>query len=229
MSCHRPHIIIVLLILFGGVSSAIPLSAQDSSRLQLYYFREVPDSIPTSLQAEKQFLYANDSAFWSIQQAKPVALDGYLDFWRRPWFKIIIYLIIFVILLLSLLAVMKANNMFIFYSCSRKKRSMVLPEGTILDWGGKIATAERDQHYRMAIRFHFLELLYRLHDHGLISYHPETTNADYLNSMRKYQGYSEFKSLTRIYEYAWYGDFEISESVYQQVAERFNHLKVSIR
>lgn len=224
MKFLRPYIIFVLLFLLKGMFSTNQLFAQDSSVWQNYYVREVPDSIVASLQKDKQFAYANDPAYWAIKQEPPVPLNGFLDFLRRPWFRYLIYLVIVILLLLALWAVLKANNMFIFYASARKKRTLDLPAEAILNWDMKIAEALRDHDFRLAIRYHFLQMLHRLHDKSLITWHPETTNAEYLLALRQHPRYHEVQSLTRIYEYAWYGDFEVSESLYRQVAGRFNLL-----
>lgn len=224
MKFLRPHIIFVLLFLLKGICSTNQLYAQDSSGRQNYYLREVPDSIVASLQKDKQFTYANDAAYWAIKQERPVPLNGFLDFIRRPWFRNLVYLVIGVLVILAIYTVLKANNMFIFYASARKKRTLDLPAEATLDWDMSIAEALRDHDFRLAIRYHFLQLLHRLHDKNLITWHPETTNAEYLLALRKHPRYSEFQSLTRIYEYAWYGDFEVSESMYRQVAGRFNLL-----
>jgi len=86
-----------------------------------------------------------------------------------------------------------------------------------------IAEAVARGDYRKAVRLHFLKLLKQLSDRGLISWQLNKTNNDYVIELSK-GGYSkQFREAARLYEYTWYGDFEVSESRYANIVSTFKN------
>lgn len=85
-----------------------------------------------------------------------------------------------------------------------------------------IAEAENDHDYNIATRYLFLKTLKNLADKGCISFAAGKTNTDYLREMKANPYSKEFESLTRDYEYRWYGKLATGTSTYQQLKERFS-------
>ena len=71
--------------------------------------------------------------------------------------------------------------------------------------------------YKMAIRIYFLLMLQKLSDKNLISYKKEKTNFLYLLEMKSREEYSNFRKLTHVFEYSWYGEVELNESIFQNL------------
>ncbi|HEY5463894.1 MAG TPA: hypothetical protein VIJ95_11610 [Hanamia sp.] len=84
-----------------------------------------------------------------------------------------------------------------------------------------ISEAEKRYDYNLAIRYFFLKTLKTLSERGLISFVPDKTNQEYLSEMRSNNYFEEFQSLTRNYEYLWYGKFLIEEKNYLLLKEKF--------
>jgi len=84
------------------------------------------------------------------------------------------------------------------------------------------------KNYNMAIRYRYLILLKDLHQQKLIQYQPGKTNYEYLHEFGKKDLLPQFRDVTRDYEYAWYGRFEIDAVTYQEVAGEFSQLTARI-
>lgn len=88
-----------------------------------------------------------------------------------------------------------------------------------------VEQAEQQGDYRLAVRFNYLLLLRTLDDKELIHWKAEKTNNDFIAEMRSSKLSSNFEDVTRLYEYVWYGEFELgSEHEYLESKHRFDHL-----
>ncbi|MCW3084534.1 MAG: hypothetical protein JWP12_1900 [Bacteroidetes bacterium] len=90
-----------------------------------------------------------------------------------------------------------------------------------------IAEAISRKDFRKAIRLHFLKLLKQLSDKNLIAWQLDKTNIDYSVELSKSQYSSKFKEITFLYEYIWYGDFQINETSYGSMVLKFKEFKIS--
>jgi hypothetical protein len=82
-------------------------------------------------------------------------------------------------------------------------------------WAGLADELAAKGEYREAIRHLYLALLSTLHRAGVIDYDPTKSNWDYLFG---FKGGGEqkfaFRELTRRFDFAWYGNLEVSDSAY---------------
>ena len=79
--------------------------------------------------------------------------------------------------------------------------------------------------YRLAIRLQYLRLLKNMAERHIISYRQDKTNFEYLFEMQQRPYYKEFFSITRHYEYSWYGKFNVSSEAYTVIQNDFNRLE----
>ncbi|MCB0397700.1 MAG: DUF4129 domain-containing protein [Flavobacteriales bacterium] len=93
-----------------------------------------------------------------------------------------------------------------------------------INWQERIDQAIADKQYRTALRLLYLFTLHILHQARLIEWRREKTNHQYLGEL-KGDVKEEFKTLTRLYEYGWYGDFEVDEPIYQRAQAIHMQLK----
>ena len=88
-----------------------------------------------------------------------------------------------------------------------------------------IIKAEEANDYRLAIRLHYLKSLRLLDTLGKIIWRSGKTNHDYLLEIKDTELKEEFDNLSYIYEYSWYGQFEIESAIqYQQLRDPFQTL-----
>lgn len=71
--------------------------------------------------------------------------------------------------------------------------------------------------YRLAIRLEYLRTLKVLSNKDLIGWKPNRTNYSYVQELEKYPYQADFVQITRYFEFAWYGDFQVGKSEYQEM------------
>ncbi len=87
-----------------------------------------------------------------------------------------------------------------------------------------IEKAIAQENYSLAVRYYYLLLLKKLSDKELISWQQEKTNEDYIQELAvKQQLHSEFKKLTYLYDYVWYGEFLIDKEKFLQAENSFKN------
>lgn len=83
--------------------------------------------------------------------------------------------------------------------------------------GNTLQTAD----YRLAIRYYYLWLLKLLAYNNIIKWHRDKTNSDYLYEIKDEALRSQFRYLSYIYDYSWYGEFPVSEGDYTKAEKAF--------
>jgi hypothetical protein len=93
-----------------------------------------------------------------------------------------------------------------------------------------IEEAVKNDDYRTAIRWNYLKCLYLLEKGGHLVFQPAKTNIDYRNDLKRSPFLNEFMSVSRIYDYVWYGKFTVDRSKYDDLKKEFtgfeSHLNV---
>lgn len=88
-----------------------------------------------------------------------------------------------------------------------------------------IAKFEHAQDFRSAVRYQFLYILKKLSDKKLINWNPEKTNKDYAAELKALHLKNEFSDLAYIFDYVWYGEFNIEEQSYQKFKNKYQSFK----
>lgn len=88
-----------------------------------------------------------------------------------------------------------------------------------------IAKFEHAGDYRSAVRYQFLFILKKLSDKKLINWNPEKTNKDYVTELKVAHLKNEFFDLSYIFDYVWYGEFNIEEQSYQRFKNQYQAFK----
>lgn len=119
------------------------------------------------------------------------------------------------------------NNVILFRrkpaSLKEEEKEDDIPEDIFsIQYKQAIQKALQNKNYRLAIRLQYLQLLKVMADKKIINYRPDRTNFDYLLQLRATDYYKDFFSVTRNYEYSWYGLFDISEQQYQKMEQGFD-------
>lgn len=142
-------------------------------------------------------------------------------------FKIIgISLILWVIFKIIMLLINKEGN-FIF---GRSSDTLIIEAKNIeknihsTDFKSLISKAENENNYRLAIRYHYLQVLKHLSTKGKIEWDAEKTNYDYYRELKDEKLKKEFQYISYIYDYAWYGEFELNDADYQKGISAFSKI-----
>ncbi|RSC92212.1 DUF4129 domain-containing protein [Tenacibaculum singaporense] len=92
-----------------------------------------------------------------------------------------------------------------------------------------IQKATSEGNYQLAVRYYYLLLLKKLSDKEFISWQQEKTNEDYIKELSsKKQLYTDFKELTYLYDYVWYGEFFIDKEKFIQAENNFKNTLAKI-
>jgi hypothetical protein len=68
---------------------------------------------------------------------------------------------------------------------------------------------------------YYLRTLKQLTDAGALEWRVNKTNSDYLHELKRADLRMDFAFLCTAFEYIWYGEFQPSESLYQETFSRF--------
>ena len=84
-----------------------------------------------------------------------------------------------------------------------------------------ISNAKSKNEYRIATRYYYLWLLKSLSDRTIIDWDIEKTNTDYLFEIKNAGLKKEFEFLSYIYDYCWYGEFELTQEDFAKAETHF--------
>ncbi|WP_298518483.1 DUF4129 domain-containing protein [uncultured Kordia sp.] len=94
----------------------------------------------------------------------------------------------------------------------------------ITDFKKLIEAAMAKGNYRLAIRYQYLNMLKKLNAAEVIAFDPEKTNLDYTYEIKDEAVREQFQYTSYLYNYVWYGEFDIDEAQYQKAQESFHVL-----
>lgn len=180
---------------------------------------------------------ADDEAFNYMPQEKPKAqprhyndgwwyrfIIGIFEFFASVGGKILLWGLVAVIILFIIFRIIRLNGNVLF---SKKDKPVAaatdenaddyIPD----DWEHSIQNALNAGNLRLAVRHSYRYLLSLLSERSLIRYQSAKTNYQYANELAGTPYFQPFVQMTRQYEYAWYGGFEVQpqqfEHYYQQL------------
>ncbi len=224
------NIVFCLTVLF--ISYSYSANSQDKiSSYKINEVRSVPDSVVEKMKKDKDFAYANDMSYWERRPPR-----------ERNWFdrmmsalsqsvalKFILYSLLTAVIIFGLYQVMVVNNFFILSRAKRNRNSKgeKAEESVSENLDQKINEAIYSKNYRHAIRYMYLKSLKVLSDNNLITLHSKSTNQDYIRQLYNYNNLGQFRQLTRIYEYVWYGEFDPTEIQFDIIKTNFNRFNQS--
>lgn len=99
--------------------------------------------------------------------------------------------------------------------------SEITDDLSTINFDKMIYEAVKNGDHRTAIRWNYLKCLYLLEKGGHLVFQPAKTNIDYKNDLKRSEFLNEFMSISRIYDYVWYGKFEVDGTKYQSLKKEF--------
>lgn len=187
-----------------------------------------PDSV-LKWKEERDFAYAKnldsllkalqkEGAGETVQKTKRIRIPG------GGLLQVILWIGAGAFVLFIIYRLFLADGVFRRETKSAKKMESFTEEEEITadsDFEGLIRQALAQQNLRLAIRYHYLHVLHRLAEAGQLVLAPDKTNYQYVGELKNANWKSEFASLTLNYEYAWYGEFDITPDIYNRVETGF--------
>lgn len=98
-----------------------------------------------------------------------------------------------------------------------------------IDFRKSIQQALEKENYRLSVRFYYLWIIQQLSDNGSITFSKDKTNQAYIRELTKNTRISpeittNFKTCTRIYEYVWFGNFEVDKTRFEEIEPQFSFI-----
>ncbi|MBK0368763.1 DUF4129 domain-containing protein [Flavobacterium agrisoli] len=121
-------------------------------------------------------------------------------------------------------AIINKEGQWIFGKDSHKKNihySDLEKNIHLVDFEKLIQTSRQNGQKRLIIRYYYLWLLKTMAQHYFIKWDIEKTNSDYLAELQLPKHKEEFAYLSYLYNYIWYGEFDINETTFQTAENRF--------
>ena len=97
------------------------------------------------------------------------------------------------------------------------------------DINALINDAIAKNNYRLAIRYYYLLSLKYLTEKHVITWQQEKTNEDYITEIESETLKNNFKNITRIYDYVWYGEFNVDQLRFENLKVPFESLNSSLK
>ncbi len=146
------------------------------------------------------------------------------------WFNILLIILAIIGLVYVILRLLKVDAFTMFYAGKKTPVAYGVLDEDIhaMDFDKLIREALTKKEFRLAIRLLFLQSLKLLADKHHILWQPGKTNHDYLDELAAQQLKTGFNELNFYFEYAWYGNFTINESLYQKVDSIFKEWKTNV-
>lgn len=78
---------------------------------------------------------------------------------------------------------------------------------------------------RLAVRYYYLLVLQGLSEKQLIDYEFDKTNSDYIKELKSSDLTLGFQKATTLYDYIWYGNFDVTQENFGKAQHTFNDLE----
>ena len=227
---HNFKIILILIYLINGFGFA-----QVQTDSATFYSRKF-ENLKTKY-ADEAFDYKekpvkiNTSAWDKFWEAVGRFFSNLFDFGNGAKalsgieivFKIIAFLIIGFVIYLIVKVILSKEGGWIFSKSAKKIVAIEVAEEDIhtLDFTTVITKAKNENNYRLATRYYYLWLLKTFSDRNIIEWDIEKTNSDYLAEIANTQFKHEFQFLSYVYEYSWYGEFNLTTTDFDKTEVAF--------
>ena len=130
------------------------------------------------------------------------------------------YIIAALVLFLLLKFFLKVNSNAIVSNAKNKSLVSISEEEEFIknkDILLLIQQAIEQENYRLAVRYSYLNTLKQLENNQRIVWEQQKTNEDYIKEISSQNIKNSFENLTRLYDFVWYGNFNINKTEFAQI------------
>ena len=228
----------IFVLLIVVLISATSMMAQKSSTEKQALVRHFSKEKIEDMRSDRDFFYVE------MEENE----SDYYDIWGRAFFKFLQsifgskpagfifenfnYILLGIVILILFFNRHKLDYRKIFYGNKKVKGPTIeVEEEDIaeIDFEKHIRQALKDQNYKLAVRYQYLELLKILSEAGLIKWEAYKTNFEYLLEIKDVNIRSQYQKASLIFDYIWYGNFTIDEDDYQESNKEFETLKKQLQ
>jgi hypothetical protein len=200
--------------------------------------REITTEQWHGLTSDKAFNYKNDRE--KAKKAEPYKvgafeklLRAFLEFFGTMAGRAIVWGIIIIIVCYIIYRIFFGADSFLF---GKGKKSLAQKVGDeegdgidSADYELLLEQAVKNNDARLAVRYSYMYLLQLLQDRELIKFRIDKTNYEYYSELSGSEYRNSFRQLSRQYEYAWYGKFNVPEQTLKEYLALFDNLKKQLK
>lgn len=146
--------------------------------------------------------------------------------------KVIACLIVIYVIYLIVKVILNKEGQWVFGKSTTKK---IIHDDDIeknlihVDFEKLIKETLKSGNHRLAVRYYYLWVLKNLSENNIIEWHAEKTNTDYVYEIKSTDLKTDFQYLSYLYNYIWYGEFEMSDETFQHAKKAFENTIQSLR
>lgn len=213
-------------------NQVIELKKFDTDNLDKYnadsdFYYEVVKREPTMLERGLQWLYRVllDFLGWIFGNEIATGILGFIV-------RILPYAIAAVVLFLLIKFFLKVNTNSVISGKSNTSTVRLTEDEELIkseDLPTLIKNAIAQKNYRLAIRYYYLLVLQKLSNSEIIDWQQQKTNEDYIDEIESVALKQKFTSGTYLYDFVWYGNFELNENEFVRAENQFNELTKLIK
>ena len=150
------------------------------------------------------------------------------------WFvlRVVPYILLGTLVVLLIRFFLKVNSRNIIYGEQKLSEIKFTDEEQIIkneDINALIAEAVKQKDYRLAIRYYYLLAIKELSENNIIEWQQQKTNEDYIKEIKTTILQNQFGKITRIYDYVWYGEFEVDALKFENLKLDFINLNNKVK
>lgn len=146
-------------------------------------------------------------------------------------FRILPYILLGILIYLLIRFFLKVNSNNLITKNQQKGQVVFSEEEQIIkneDINALINEAVSQKNYRLAIRYYYLLSLKKLSESDTIEWQPQKTNEDYIKELNQSNHKLDFENITKIYDYVWYGEFNVDAFKFESLKLPFEALNKTI-
>lgn len=138
--------------------------------------------------------------------------------------QILLYLFIMGLVLLLVWAFSKMDSGQLLFQKKQTAQAFMSDDEELIkheDIQSLIDKAIASGNYRLAVRFYYLLALQKMSGKELIDWQAQKTNHEYIYEVKDVGIRNQFRLVTDIYDYIWYGNFEVDEQSFEKAQSTF--------
>lgn len=164
-------------------------------------------------------------------QEEKTAEKEYVSVSKQSWVQTLLWILV-IAGFAGILAWYLITNNIHFRKKKKDKEELnpaEMPEDIFaINYMSEVDKAVAQGNYRLAIRLQYLRMLKAMAERNIIRYKQDKTNLDYMMELQPTVFYNNFFRTTRHYEFAWYGNFPVSQETYILVRHGFDDFENQI-
>lgn len=243
-------IILILLVFFSISLNATPAIDSVSVKNKVVLKEDQTSISPVKFKTNLKEKYNSNDFVYEMKSKEKSWWDRFVE-WLNYWIKkifgltdnvsstatdwvlrVISTIIILFVVYLIVKSILNKEGQWIFGKSTVKKvinHEDIERNLKYIDFEKLIADTLKTGDNRLVIRYYYLWILKKLSEKELIEWNPEKTNSDYSYEIKDNTLRTDFDYASYLYNYIWYGEFELDEATFKSAQSTMQQTIKSIK